>query len=384
MGLTHHANGVDNILALTNLALARGWLGRPGCGLLPIRGHSNVQGVGSVGVTPFLKKAFAAKIEQIYGISPSEIPGQDTYRSMQAAADGQIRVAFLLGGNLFSSNPDRAWAAQALGNIPFTINVATKLNEGHVHGGGKTTLILPALTRDEEKQSTTQESMFNFVRLSDGGGTARSSEMRSEVDIIASLAERILPAEAFDWSALRSHEQLREAIAKVVPGYQAIGDIDRSGQEFQIGRRTFHEPVFATPDGKAHFHVTPLPDFAPGPDEFRLMTLRSEGQFNSVVYEEEDIYRGNTRRDVVMMAAKDASGLRVQEGDRVKVETETGNLTVSVSIVDVRPGNIAMYYPEANALVPQRFDPSCGTPAFKSVRARVVPLNNPTFENQLG
>jgi len=229
------------------------------------------------------------------------------------------------------------------------------------------------LARDEETQATTQESMFNFVRLSEGGARAEGDEMRSEVDILASLAERVLPPGRFDWAAMRSHRRLREEIGRVVPGYGAIASIDRTREEFQIGGRTLHEPSFATESGRARFHVTALPDFAPEKDAFRLTTLRSEGQFNTVVYEEEDLYRGNTKRDVVMMAGADAQRLGVDEGDRVTVQTETGSLPATVALVDIRPGNLAMYYPEANALVPRRIDEASGTPAFKSVVARVVP-----------
>ncbi len=374
MGLTHHAHGVDNVLALANLALARGWLGRPGAGLLPIRGHSNVQGVGSCGMTPTVKQAFAVKMEELYGIRPAARAGQDTYASMVAAAEGRIKAAVFLGGNLFASNPDRDWAAGALRKIPLTVSITTKLNEGHVHGRGRTALILPALARDEESQATTQESMFNLVRLSDGGPPAVAGEMRSEVEIIAALAERILPAGRFDWAALRSHQRLREEIARVVPGFGAIGDIDRTRREFQIDGRSFPRPAFATPDGRARFHRTALPAFAPGPRQLRLTTLRSEGQFNTVVYEEEDLYRGNRRRDVVMMAAEDAAALGVAEGDRVVVETEVGRLEVTVAVVGIRRGNLAMYYPEANALVPRRLDARSKTPAFKSVAARVAPV----------
>ena len=371
MGLTHHANGVDNVLALANLALARGWLGRPGAGLLPIRGHSNVQGIGSVGVTPVLKKAFARHLLDLYGIPAARQAGMDTFGSMEAAADGRIRAAFLLGGNLLASNPDREWASRSLRRVPTSVFVSTKLNEGHVHGRGRRTLILPALARDEEAQATTQESMFNFVRLSEGGHPAASTEMRSEVDIIASLARRILPENRFDWTALGSHGALRAAISRAVPGYEAIGEIERRGGEFQVKGRTFHEPRFQTPDGRAHFQVTPSPAFEVPAGEFRLMTLRSEGQFNTVVYEEEDLYRGNTRRDVVMMSAADAEALGLGEGERVAVVTDTGRLEVVVAVVDIRAGNLAMYYPEANVLVPRRLDRRSGTPAFKSVRARI-------------
>lgn len=372
MGLTHHAHGVDNVLALANLGLARGWLGRPGCGLLPIRGHSNVQGVGSCGVTPALKDAFAAKLRDLYGVPIAPGVGQDTYASMAAAAEDRIRAAVLLGGNLLASNPDRTWAAAALRRIPATVSITTKLNEGHVHGRGRTAIILPVRARDEETQATTQESMFNLVRLSEGGPPAVDGEMRSEVDVIASLAELILPPGRFEWSVLRSHGELRRAIASVVPGFGAMARIDEPGDgEFTIAGRTFSEPRFPTPDGRARFQPTPLPEFPIAPGELRLMTVRSEGQFNTVVYEEEDLYRGNRRRDVVMMAAADTARLGVAEGERVIVETAAGRLEVSVAVVDIRPGSIAMYYPEANAIVPRRLDERSKTPAFKSVAARV-------------
>jgi molybdopterin-dependent oxidoreductase alpha subunit len=377
MGLTHHANGVANIEALANLALARGWLGKPGCGLMPIRGHSNVQGVGSMGVSPAVKDAFAEKLESLYGIEVPRDPGQHTFASMEAAAAGDVKAALLLGGNLFASNPDRAWAAAALRNVPVTVSLTTKLNEGHLHGRGKTRLILPVLARDEVQQATTQESMFNFVRLSEGGDPAVRGSMKSEVEIIATLAQRILPEGRFNWGELRSHEHLRGAMAAVVPGYEAAAAIGTTKQEFQVGGRTFHEPRFATPNGRAQFKVTPLPDLALGTDEFRLMTIRSEGQFNTVVYEEEDLYRGNKTRDVVMLSQADAHRLGLAEGDPVRVASEAGAMDVTAAIVDIRAGNLAMYYPEANALVPRRLDERSKTPAFKSVTVTLAKRERP-------
>ena len=373
MGLTHHHHGVDNITWLANLAAARGWIGRPGCGLMPIRGHSNVQGVGSVGFTPALKKALADKMKEAYGI-PDSGSGLDTYGSMEAASAGQIRAAVLLGGNLYASNPDQRWAATALRSIGSTSHITTKLNEGHIHGRGRYNVLLPVLARDEERQATTQESMFNFVRLSDGGGPGPSTEVRSEVELVCDLAGRLLPPGPFPFDRMKNHEAIREAIGRVVPGYGAIGSIDRTKDEFQIQGRTFHEPHFNTPSGKLRVSAPPLPEVPGGDGQFRLMTLRSEGQFNTVVYEEEDLYRGTRRRDVVMMNAGDAIRLALNEDDPVSVETETGRMTVVVSTIDIPPGNLAMYYPEANVLVPRRIDPDSGTPAFKSVAARLVKL----------
>ena len=370
MGLTHHVHGTDNILALANLAISRGFLGSPGSGLMPIRGHSNVQGVGSVGVSPHLKEAFTVHLRERYGIDADASPGMDTYSSMVAASEGRIKAALMLGGNLWASNPDSAWATESLGRIDTTISLTTKLNPGHFRGHGRRAIVLPVLARDEENQATTQESMFNYVRFSDGGSPAVEGEMRSEVEIVADLAQEILPEGRFDWTDIRSHDSLRVAMSAVVPGYDPIGNSEK--REFQIPGRTFHEPAFKTPSGRAACHVVELPPPVAGAGEFALMTIRSEGQFNSVVYDEEDLYRGNTRRDVVMIAAEDASDLKVKEGDRVVVTSEIGSLAAVISVVDISRGSAAMYYPEANAIVPRHLDPQSGTPAFKSVAVRIA------------
>lgn len=372
MGITQHAHGVDNVQAIVNLALSRGMAGKPGAGLLPIRGHSNVQGVGSVGMSPTLKAEFARRLEQLYGIELPRTPGLHTLASVEAADRGAIDCALLLGGNLFAATPDRAWAADALRQIGTTVCVTTKLNEGHIHGRGRTSVLLPVLARDEERQCTTQESMFNFVRLSDGGAPAASEEMRPEVEIIATLAGMVLPPGPVDFSSLRDHRAIRAAIAVVVPGYEAIGAIDATRKEFHIAGRTLHATTFNTPSGRAHAAVTPVPQQLLDDGEFRLMTLRSEGQFNTVVYEDEDIYRGNERRDVVMMNEADAQALGLRRDQRVVVQNDTGRMEVVVRFAPLPPGNLAMYYPEANVLIPRRIDPRSGTPAFKSTTARIV------------
>ena len=373
MGLTHHEHGVDNVLALANLALARGWLGRPGAGLLPIRGHSNVQGVGSMGFSPALKRAFADRMAEAYGIPASTAPGLDTYECMVAAAEGRIAIAVLLGGNLFGSNPDAPWAAAALQRIGTTAYITTKLNTGHVHGRGRYSVLLPVRARDEEAQPTTQESMFNFVRRSDGGEPAPRGELRSEIEVVCQLAARILPPGPFPFERMTDHAAVRQAIARVVPGFDRIAEIDDARREFQISGRTFHEARFPTPSGRARAAVVAVPRDPAGEGEFRLMTFRSEGQFNTVVYDDEDLYRGVTRRDVVFVAPDDLLRLGLRELDPVVVETECGSLRVVVAALDLPPGNAAMYFPEANVLVPRRIDPSSGTPAFKSVAARIRP-----------
>ena len=375
MGITHHVHGVDNVLGIANLALLRGMVGKPHAGLLPIRGHSNVQGVGSVGVTPALKAAFAHALEQAYGITLPAAPGLDTFASVEAMGAGRIRTAVYLGGNLFSATPDREWAERCMQRVETAVYISTKLNPGHFHGRGRTTLLLPARTRDEESQATTQESMFNYVRLSSGGAPPLSPEMRSEVEIVAALAARVLPSGPIDWGRWQDHRTLRAEMARVVPGFAEIGRIDATRHEFTIAGRIHHEPQFTTGDGRAHFHVTPVPDLQLGDGEMRLMTLRSEGQFNTVVYERHDVYRGADGRDVVFMHADDARRLGLHSGARVRLVSATGNFgPVRVLLADIRPGNLAAYYPEANVLVPRHVDPRSHTPAFKSVAVRVEPV----------
>ncbi len=189
MGITHHEHGVANVRAIVNLALLRGMVGRPRAGLLPIRGHSNVQGMGSVGVVPNLKQQVLDNLESYLKVKLPRSPGLDTMACVQAADRGELRSAFCLGGNLFGSNPDAKFAHRALSKLELITYVNTTLNTGHVWGRGRATLILPVLARDEEAQATTQESMFSFVRLSDGQ-QFRLHGPRSEVDIIASVGAR--------------------------------------------------------------------------------------------------------------------------------------------------------------------------------------------------
>jgi molybdopterin-dependent oxidoreductase alpha subunit len=378
MGITHHEHGVANVQSIVNLALLRGMAGRPKAGLLPIRGHSNVQGIGSVGVTPTLKEAIFHKLEARLGVKLPTTPGRDTMACLRAAESGEMRAALCLGGNLFGSNPDAKFATRALAKLELIAYLNTTLNTGHAWGRGRETLILPVLARDEEPGATTQESMFNFVRLSDGG-PARLQGPRAEIDPIASLGQLVFgPSAPVDWEALRDHCRVRRLIAEVVPGFEKLGDIDRTREEFHIPGRIFHAPRFATPSGKAQFAAHPLPP--PRPEgELRLMTVRSEGQFNTVVYEEEDIYRGQERRDVILLNPADIERLGLRPDQRVTVRSAAGEMPhILVRPFDIRAGNALMYFPEANILVPTTTDPDSKTPAFKSVVITLEPDAAPT------
>jgi molybdopterin-dependent oxidoreductase alpha subunit len=373
MGITQHEHGVANVQSIVNLALLRGMAGRPRCGLLPIRGHSNVQGVGSMGVAPSLKKAVLDRLETHLGVKLPASPGLDTMGCIQAADRGEVHAAFCLGGNLFGSNPDAKFAARALAKLDLIAYLNTTLNTGHAWGRARETLILPVLARDEETQPTTQESMFNYVRVSDGGPT-RLHGPRTEADVIASLGEKVLGEKPVDWAALRRLCTVRQMIAKVVPGYEQIEAVDRTKEEFQVAGRTFHTPRFATPSGKARIYAHSAPAPRGGPGQLRLMTVRSEGQFNTVVYEEEDIYRGQDRRNVILMNREDVDRLGLHVDQSVTVRSDTGSLSnILVRVHDIRAGNALMYFPEANVLAPTTTDPASKTPAFKCVLVTVGP-----------
>ena len=376
MGITHHEHGVANVHAIINLALLRGMVGRPRAGLLPIRGHSNVQGIGSVGVVPNLKQRVFDNLESYFKIQLPKTPGLDTMACMQAAERGAMRSALCLGGNLYGSNPDAKYAGRALNQLELVTYLSTTLNTGHVWGLGKETLILPILARDEEPQPTTQESMFNFVRLSDGG-QVRLSGPRSEVDVIAEIGHRVLGSSgAVDWQGAKQHCNVRTMIAKVIPNYEQLASIEQTKQEFLLPGRTFHEKQFPTPTGKAQFRVHPLPGLRGEGNELRLMTVRSEGQFNTVVYEEEDIYRGQERRDVILLNAADIERLGLKVDQRVTVRSSAGSMShILVRAYDIRAGNALMYYPEANVLVPTTVDPLSKTPAFKAVLVTIAAEN---------
>jgi molybdopterin-dependent oxidoreductase alpha subunit len=375
MGITHHLHGVENVQMIANLALLRGMIGRPNSGLMPIRGHSNVQGVGSVGVTPQLKQEILARFEQRLGVQVTRSPGLDTMACMDAAERGDIQTGICLGGNLFGSNPDANFATRALSRLNFIAYLSTTLNTGHAWGTAKETLILPVLPRDEEPQPTTQESMFSYVRFSEGGA-ARYPGPRSEVSVLAEIGRRVLgDAGPVRWTDLESHERVRKLIAELIPGFEPLAEIDRTRKEFHIGGRYLNAAKFPTSSGKARFHAITVPVLSEKSDrQLRLMTVRSEGQFNTVVYEEEDIYRAQERRDVILLNPDDIRRLQLVTDQRVTVRSAVGEMPRQiVRPFDVRAGNALMYYPEANVLVPRDVDPQSKTPAFKSVLVELIP-----------
>ncbi|HIB32161.1 MAG TPA: FdhF/YdeP family oxidoreductase [Candidatus Marinimicrobia bacterium] len=376
MGITQHLHGVENVESIVNLALLRGMVGRKEAGLLPLRGHSNVQGLGSMGVTPTLKKQILLNIEELLGIKYPQEQGMDTLSCLRASERGEIDFALLMGGNLYAATPDSNFAESALSNIPFKVFITTTLNESHLFGIKGDTVILPVAARDEENQATTQESMFNFVRMSDGG-PLRLDNVRSEVSIISDIASEILGNDKVDFSAFKEHHYIRNAISKVIPGFEKMENIDRTKEEFQIENRTYHQPEFATPDQKANFTSVKIPKLKADRGQFRMSSVRSEGQFNTIVYEEADSFRNVNERWVVMMNEKDMQELNIIGNDKVNLENGTGLMSeVIVKCINISPGNVATFFPESNVLIPAIADERSKTPSFKSSFVTITPIRN--------
>lgn len=382
MGLTQHENGVDNVYSIANTALLTGNAGKEGAGTMPVRGHSNVQGFGSMGVTVRLKKEIQEALEKLLGRSLSRVQGYDTRALIEAADSGHVDSLICLGGNLYAANPDSTQAHHALGNIETIIYLATKPNLGHFHGlAKKNTIIIPVLNRFENPHKITTESGNNFVRLSDEGQThLTDADLISEVEFLTELAQRLHGEYPVNWRKLQDTKYVRQLIAQTIPGFEKMADIDETQEEFTISGRIITEPKFPTPSGKASMFVTPLPKLTlPDPRDFgvpestrgvvvALMTGRSYAQHNTVVYKINDKYRGIPHRNCILMNRADAESIGLQEHQCVTVQGDAGKMeNVEIIYGAVRQGAALMFYPEVNVIFKARVEKRSGTPAYKRV-----------------
>lgn len=384
MGITQHSNGVDNVQSIANTALITGNAGKLGAGTMPIRGHSNVQGFGSMGVSVRLKESLKKALNELLGMSVNDKEGYDANALIRAADEGKIDTLFCLGGNLYAANPDLTQAKRALNQVETIFYVATKPNLGHFHGlGAENTLILPVFNRFENPHRTTTESGNNFVRLNDIGTThltGKDSDLTSEVELITEIAYRLHGDNPVNWKKLQDTTYIRELIAKTISGYEKIGEIDQTKQEFTIGGRIFTKPKFATSTGKANMQVTPLPKLTIPNKEFFgvsqdtqgivliLGTGRSYGQHNTVVYNITDKYRNMFHRHCILMNRSDIKKAGFEPHQWVRVKGDAGELDrVEIIAGEMLEGVAFMFYPEANILFKSQVDHRCGTPAYKRV-----------------
>ncbi len=391
MGITQHAEGVDNVRAIVNLALARGMIGRPGCGLMPIRGHSGVQGGAEVGCVPNSYPGYvpvgadgARRMESLWGFSPPIEPGLMAGDMVEAAHAGALDLLWCVGGNFAETLPDPAWVREALARVPLRVHqdiVVSPTMLAEPDPGG-TVLLLPATTRYEQPGGGTETTTERRIVFSPEIPGRRIGEARAEWQVFVELLRRVDPAlgarAGFDDAAA-----IRAEIERVVPDYAGIGQLSAKGDQVQYGGRRLCErdgrPWFGTPDGRAQFAAVPLalrPEHAgeaPIPDGWFRVSTRRGKQFNSMVWHERDPLTGAARDDV-LMSAEDAAALGLTAGARVRLRSSAGAMTARVRIAPIRPRNLQVHWPEGNELLSHgRYDPRCGEPDYNAL-VEVMPL----------
>jgi molybdopterin-dependent oxidoreductase alpha subunit len=380
MGLTQHKNAVANIQEIVNLLLLRGSIGKPGAGVCPVRGHSNVQGDRTMGIYEQPSADFLDRLEATFGFSPPRRHGFDVVESIRAMRDGRAQLFFAMGGNFLSATPDTEATAAALRSTRLTVHVSTKLNRSHLVTG-RQALILPCLGRTEEDlqgrrpQFVSVENSMGVVHQSRGRARPASEHLLSEPVIVARLARALFGARSVvDWDGLvADYDHIRAAIERVIPGFEDYNERVRQPGGFYLPNGP-REGTFTTASGKASFTVHPLPRHELAPGQLLMMTIRSHDQFNTTIYGLQDRYRGlaNERR-VVLLNDADMAELGIREGAVVDLTSHfRGEQRSASSFVatcyDIPRGCAATYFPEANVLVPlDSVADGSGTPTSKSV-----------------
>ena len=397
MGLTQHKNAVANIQEIINLMMLRGQMGKPGAGLCPVRGHSNVQGDRTMGIWEQPSEEFLDRLGAEFNFEPPRRSGLDTVHAIQAMHEGKAKVFFAVGGNFLSATPDTEYTAEALRRCRLTAHVSTKLNRAHLITG-KQALILPCLGRTEvDVQATgpqfvTTENSMAVVEQSRGRLEPASEHLLSEPAIVAGLANAVGKTNSdlsnTDWDALiADYDRIREHIERVIPGFDDYKTRVRQAGGFYLPN-PIKERKFNTNDGKAHFTVHPLPEIKLEPGQFLMMTMRSHDQFNTTIYGLDDRYRGiHNGRRVVFLNPEDIRASHLTDGQLVDLISHFDGEERTARRFTVVPYSIprrcaATYFPEANVLVPVRhFADKSHTPASKSVVISIKPTIQSTTED---
>ena len=372
MGVTQHEHGEDNVRAIINLALAKGFVGRDGCGLMPIRGHSGVQGGAELGAyaTAFpggreINDETALEMAQHWGFEVPAVRGLTAPEMIDAAGAGELDVLFSAGGNFLEVMPDPAEVEAALGRISTRVHMDLVPSSQMFVDPGETVVLLPAATRYETPGGVTQTSTERRIIFSPEIPGRRIGEARPEWEVMLDLARRVRP-ELTEHLTHPDTQSIREEIAQVVPEYDGIQNLVRKGDQFQYGGRHLCAGwKFPTADGKARFAEVPLPGPRAGEGEFLLSTRRGK-QFNSMVQEARDPITGATRT-AVFINAEDARRLGVVDGAPIMLRSETGELRGQASFAPIAPGNLQVHWPEGNVLVDPRVrSAEAGMPDFNA------------------
>jgi molybdopterin-dependent oxidoreductase alpha subunit len=366
MGITQQLNGVATIKEIANLVLLKGSIGKPGAGLCPVRGHSNVQGNRTMLIWEKLKETEAAKLKEVFGFDPPKENGLDTVESIKAMHEGKLKFFFAMGGNFLSATPDTNYTADAIRKLDMTVHVSTKLNRSHlVHG--KEALILPCYARSDKdiingvEQIVSCENSMGVVQESKGVLKPISDHFLSETQIVCRLAKATLGDKSkTEWDKYGSnYDHIRDVIEKVIPGCEDYNKRIRQPGGFYLPNGP-RDGKFKTEKygDKAAFSVTNLPENKLADDEYMMGSIRSHDQFNTTIYGLEDRYRGiHNERRVIFMNQKDIDKAGFKAGDKVDLYNYADGRERVAKLFVIVPYNIperntATYYPETNVLVP--------------------------------
>ncbi|TQJ95161.1 FdhF/YdeP family oxidoreductase [Achromobacter sp. SLBN-14] len=386
MGITQHEKGTSNVQQIAALLLMRGNFGKPGAGICPLRGHSNVQGNRTVGITEKIDHTMFDHVEQTFGFRPPERPGHDAVEAMKAMAAGRAKALICLGGNFAIALPDTDACERGMRQLDLAVHLNTKLNRSHLLIG-KQSIILPVLGRTESDvqaggaQSVTVEDSMSMVHASRGKLLPASTHLRSEPAIIAGMAQATLPRSRVNWAHLiEDYDRIRDLIEKIYPDFRDYNARIRIPGGFRLPLPPT-ERIWKTASGKAEFipfaGLREDPDIVEG-NILRLTTLRSHDQYNTTIYGLDDRYRGVFgRRDVLFMNAADLARHGIAHGDEVEIVTSLPGQThrrlrLTAIKHDIAAGSVGAYYPEANNLCPLDYqDTASGTPSYKSIPVRI-------------
>jgi formate dehydrogenase major subunit len=390
MGLTQHKQAVPTIREIVNVLLLRGMIGKPGAGVCPVRGHSNVQGDRTMGISEKMPSTFLDALDREFGIEVPRNEGHDTVNALRAMRDGRASVFFAMGGNFVAATPDTEVTERALRSCALTVQVSTKLNRSHVVPG-RTALILPTLGRTErdeldgDARFVTVEDSMSVVHSSRGRLAPAGDWLRSEVTIVCELARALLgPEHPVPWEEFaRDYDAIRDRIARVVPGCADYNAKVRRPDGFVLPHPPRDTRTFPTSTGKANFTVNEVEPIIVPEGRLLLQTLRSHDQYNTTIYGLDDRYRGvRDARRVVLVHEADAAALGVEHGQLVDLVSEwpadPGGITerraeaFRVTHYPTARGCAAAYFPEANSLVPLDSVASVSnTPTSKSIIVRL-------------
>jgi len=387
MGITQHANGTANVQQIANFLMLRGNIGRLGAGICPLRGHSNVQGDRTVGITESPGTALLDGIEKAFGFRPPQDKGHNAVEAIEAIIDGRSKALICLGGNLAVAMPDPEKTFEGMRKLDLAVHMATKLNRSHLLVA-ETSIILPVLGRTDRDiqmaghQSITVEDSMSMVHASRGFLKPPSALLRSEPAIIAGIARATLGDRyGIDWEGMAGdYDLIRDKIEIVFPDFRDFNARVRKPGGFRLTVAA-SDRVWNTPSGKAEFLVAPGLDEDPrlrDGDVLVMTTIRSHDQYNTTIYGLDDRYRGVFgRRDVIFMNARDLESRGLADGDRIDIEAiSPTNCKAVVGFTavayDISPGSVAGYYPELNRVVAlAEHDHRSGTPAYKGVPVRI-------------